>query len=106
MNYKTKKITRRTKKTRRTRTMYYKIGEIKNKIISFNRFEFKVSVMKRHDGISIQIKDMNNVPLKSFHVIDLSELYIATDAMRDVINEWIENNTDEQDKLINLVMKW
>ncbi|MDD9505385.1 DUF1108 family protein, partial [Staphylococcus aureus] len=20
--------------------------------------------------------------------------------------EWIENNTDEQDKLINLVMKW
>ncbi|WP_150536423.1 DUF1108 family protein, partial [Staphylococcus aureus] len=45
-------------------------------------------------------------PLKSFHVIDLSELYIATDAMRDVINEWIENNTDEQDKLINLVMRW
>ncbi|HHA6302184.1 TPA: DUF1108 family protein, partial [Staphylococcus aureus] len=30
----------------------------------------------------------------------------ATDAMRDVINEWIENNTDEQDRLINLVMKW
>ncbi|HHA6302182.1 TPA: DUF1108 family protein, partial [Staphylococcus aureus] len=30
----------------------------------------------------------------------------ATDAMRDVINEWIENNTDEQDKLINLVMRW
>ncbi|WP_150854087.1 DUF1108 family protein, partial [Staphylococcus aureus] len=26
--------------------------------------------------------------------------------MRDVINEWIENNTDEQDKLINLVMRW
>ena len=106
LDYKTKKITRRTKKTRRTRTMYYKIGEIKNKIISFNGFEFKVSVMKRHDGISIQIKDMNNVPLKSFHVIDLSELYIATDAMRDVINEWIEENTDEQDRLINLVMKW
>ncbi|HDA6513272.1 TPA: DUF1108 family protein, partial [Staphylococcus aureus] len=24
----------------------------------------------------------------------------------DVINEWIENNTDEHDRLINLVMKW
>lgn len=80
--------------------------KLKNKIISFNGFEFKVSVMKRHDGISIQIKDMNNVPLKSFHVIDLSELYIAMDAMHDVINEWIEENTDEQDRLINLVMKW
>ncbi|WP_275045070.1 DUF1108 family protein [Staphylococcus aureus] len=22
------------------------------------------------------------------------------------MNEWIENNTDEQDKLINLVMRW
>ncbi|MCS5345142.1 DUF1108 family protein, partial [Staphylococcus aureus] len=31
--------------------MYYKTGEIKNKIISFNGFEFKVSAMKRHDGI-------------------------------------------------------
>ncbi|HFV7764532.1 TPA: DUF1108 family protein, partial [Staphylococcus aureus] len=29
-----------------------------------------------------------------------------TDAMRDVINEWIEEHTDEQDRLINLVMKW
>ncbi|EOD7827482.1 DUF1108 family protein [Staphylococcus aureus] len=86
--------------------MYYKIGEIKNKIISFNGFEFKVSVMKRHDGISIQIKGMNNVPFKSFHVIDLSELYIAMDAIHDVVNEWIEENTDEQDKLMNLVMKW
>ncbi|NGB85621.1 DUF1108 family protein, partial [Staphylococcus aureus] len=27
-------------------------------------------------------------------------------AMRDVINEWIEENTDEQDRLINLVMRW
>ncbi|HDD6760204.1 TPA: DUF1108 family protein [Staphylococcus aureus] len=86
--------------------MYYKFGEIKNKIISFNGFEFKVSAMKKHDGISIQINDMNNIPLKSFHVVDLSELYFATDAMRDVINEWIEENTDEQDRLINLVMKW
>lgn len=50
--------------------MYYKAGEIKNKIINFNGFEFKVSAMKRHDGISIQVKDMNNVPLKSFHVVD------------------------------------
>ncbi|HCV7922300.1 TPA: DUF1108 family protein [Staphylococcus aureus] len=86
--------------------MYYKFGEIKNKIISFNGFEFKMSAMKRHDGISIQVKDMNNVPLKSFHVTDLSELYIAMDAMHDVVNEWIKENTDDYDRLINLVMKW
>ncbi|ADI96824.1 TPA: DUF1108 family protein [Staphylococcus aureus] len=86
--------------------MYYKMGEIKNKIINFNGFEFKVSAMKKHDGISIQVKDMNNVPLKSFHVVDLSELYIAMDAMHDVVNEWIKENTDDYDRLINLVMRW
>uniref|UniRef100_UPI00210D262E DUF1108 family protein n=1 Tax=Staphylococcus aureus TaxID=1280 RepID=UPI00210D262E len=61
--------------------MYYKIGKIKNKIVGFNGFEFKVSVMKRHDSISIQIKDINNVPIKLLHVINFSELYIASDAM-------------------------
>ncbi len=49
-----------------------------------------------------KLRICNNVPLKSFHVVDLSELYIAMDAMRDVINEWIEENTDEQDKLNEL----
>ncbi len=28
--------------------------------------------------------------LNKTHVVDLSELYIAMDAMRDVINEWIK----------------
>ncbi|EPW8894232.1 TPA: DUF1108 family protein, partial [Staphylococcus aureus] len=28
------------------------------------------------------------------------------DILKQSIYEWIENNTDEQDKLMNLVMKW
>ncbi|HCD2486615.1 DUF1108 family protein, partial [Staphylococcus aureus] len=28
------------------------------------------------------------------------------DILKQSIYEWIENNTDEQDRLINLVMKW
>ncbi|EZX44567.1 DUF1108 family protein, partial [Staphylococcus aureus] len=30
----------------------------------------------------------------------------ALDILKQSIYEWIENNTDEQDKLMNLVMKW
>ncbi|MDN8975041.1 DUF1108 family protein [Staphylococcus aureus] len=26
--------------------------------------------------------------------------------MHDVVNEWIKENTDDYDRLINLVMKW
>lgn len=86
--------------------MYYKAGEIKNKIINFNGFEFKVSAMKRHDGISIQVKDMNNVPIKHAYVVDENDLDMASDLFNQAIDEWIEENTDEQDRLINLVMKW
>ncbi|HDM4056105.1 TPA: DUF1108 family protein, partial [Staphylococcus aureus] len=28
------------------------------------------------------------------------------DILKQSVYEWIENNTDEQDKLMNLVMKW
>ncbi|HHW9999112.1 TPA: DUF1108 family protein [Staphylococcus aureus] len=86
--------------------MYYEIGEIIRKNIHVNGFDFKLFILKGHMGISIQVKDMNNVPLKSFHVVDLSELYIAMDAMHDVVNEWIKENTDDYDRLINLVMRW
>nr|WP_262981905.1 DUF1108 family protein [Staphylococcus aureus] len=33
-------------------------------------------------------------------------LLIRVYTTKQSIYEWIENNTDEQDRLINLVMKW
>ncbi len=47
---------------------------------------------------------MNNVPLKSFQVTDLSELYIAMDAMHDVVHEWIKENTDDYDRVEEKIM--
>ncbi|HDL8961327.1 TPA: DUF1108 family protein, partial [Staphylococcus aureus] len=39
-------------------------------------------------------------------VSDENDLYTALDILKQSVYEWIENNTDEQDKLMNLVMKW
>ncbi|HDC8069520.1 TPA: DUF1108 family protein [Staphylococcus aureus] len=86
--------------------MYYEIGEIIRKNIHVNGFDFKLFILKGHMGISIQVKDMNNVLIKHAYVVDENDLDMASDLFNQAIDEWIEENTDEQDRLINLVMKW
>ncbi|HDE8057333.1 TPA: DUF1108 family protein [Staphylococcus aureus] len=86
--------------------MYYEIGEIIRKNIHVNGFDFKLFILKGHMGISIQVKDMNNVPIKHAYVVDENDLYTALDILNQSIYEWIEENTDERDRLINLVMRW
>ncbi|AWQ70480.1 DUF1108 family protein [Staphylococcus aureus] len=86
--------------------MYYEIGEIIRKNIHVNGFDFKLFILKGHMGISIQVKDMNNVPIKHVYVVDENDLDMASDLFNQAIDEWIEENTDEQDRLINLVMRW
>ncbi|WP_250663614.1 DUF1108 family protein, partial [Escherichia coli] len=92
--------------TRRTKTMYYEIGDMIRKNIHVNGFDFKLFILKGHMGISIQVKDMNNVPIKHAYVVDENDLDMASDLFNQAIDEWIEENTDEQDRLINLVMRW
>ncbi|WP_046467931.1 DUF1108 family protein, partial [Staphylococcus cohnii] len=50
--------------------------------------------------------DMNNIPIKHAYVVDENDLDTASDILNQAIDEWIEENTDEQDRLINLVMRW
>ncbi|HCY8981535.1 TPA: DUF1108 family protein [Staphylococcus aureus] len=86
--------------------MYYEIGEIVRKDINVSGFNFKLSILKGHKGISIQILDINNVPIEHAYVVDENDLGMASDLFNQAIDEWIEENTDEQDRLINLVMRW
>ncbi|EUK73297.1 hypothetical protein O430_02644, partial [Staphylococcus aureus M0298] len=39
-------------------------------------------------------------------VSDENDLYTALDILNQSIYEWIEENADDYDRLINLVMKW
>lgn len=92
--------------TRRTKTMYYKTGDVCQKIINVDDFDFRLRVKKRAYSVEIVVLDPERNSIDGLLVSDENDLYTALDILKQSIYEWIENNTDEQDKLMNLVMKW
>ena len=92
--------------TRRTKTMYYKTGDVCQKIINVDGFDFRLRVKKRAYSVEIVVLDPERNSIDGLLVSDKNDLYTALDILKQSIYEWIENNTDEQDKLINLIMKW
>lgn len=92
--------------TRRTKTMYYKTGDVCQKIINVDGFDFRLRVKKRAYSVEIVVLDPERNSIDGLLVSDENDLYTALDILKQTIYEWIEFNTDEQDKLINLIMKW
>lgn len=92
--------------TRRTKTMYYKTGDVCQKIINVDGFDFRLRVKKQAYSVEIVVLDHEGNSIDGLLVSDKNDLYTALDILKQSIYEWIENNTDEQDKLINLIMKW
>ncbi|HCY6772155.1 TPA: DUF1108 family protein [Staphylococcus aureus] len=86
--------------------MYYKTGDVCQKIINVDGFDFRSRVKKRAYSVEIVVLDPERNSIDGLLVSDENDLYTALDILKQSIYEWIENNTDEQDKLMNLVMKW
>ncbi|HDJ2896647.1 TPA: DUF1108 family protein [Staphylococcus aureus] len=86
--------------------MYYKTGDVCQKIINVDGFDFRLRVKKRAYSVEIVVLDPEGNSIDGLLVSDENDLYTALDILNQSIYEWIENNTDEQDKLMNLVMKW
>ena len=86
--------------------MYYEIGETNRKIINIDGFKFMLSVTRSVGYVSIEISDIKNKLIDSIEVYDESGLSTALDILNNSVYNWIEQNTDEQDRLMNLVMKW
>lgn len=86
--------------------MYYKTGDVCQKIINVDGFDFRLRVKKRAYSVEIVVLDHEGNSIDEILVSDENDLYTALDILKQSIYEWIENNTDEQDKLMNLVMKW
>ncbi|HDP1995471.1 TPA: DUF1108 family protein [Staphylococcus aureus] len=86
--------------------MYYKTGDVCRKIINVDGFDFQLRVKKRAYSVEIVVLNHEGNSIDGILVSDETDLYTALDILKQSIYEWIENNTDEQDKLINLVMKW
>lgn len=77
--------------------MHYEIGEIIRKNIHVNGFDFKLFILKGHMGISIQVKDMNNVPIKHAYVVDENDLDMASDLFNQAIDGLKRAQTNRTD---------
>ncbi|GJF64312.1 DUF1108 family protein [Staphylococcus argenteus] len=86
--------------------MYYEIGDVCQKVINIDGFDFKLAVKKQDYSILVNVLDLEDRFIDGINITDENDLYTALDILNQSIYEWVENNTDEQDKLMNLVMKW
>lgn len=86
--------------------MYYKIGDVCQKVINVDGFDFKLTVKKQDYSILVNVLDLEDRFIDSINITDENDLYTALDILNQSIYEWIEENTDERDRLINLVMRW
>ncbi|QHK51489.1 DUF1108 family protein [Staphylococcus aureus] len=86
--------------------MYYKTGDVCQKVINVDGFDFKLAVKKQDYSILVNVLDLEDRFIDGINITDENDLYTALDILNQSIYEWIEENTDERDRLINLVMRW
>ena len=77
-----------------------------SKVINVDGFDFKLAVKKQDYSILVNVLDLEDRFIDSINITDENDLYTALDILNQSIYEWIEENTDERDRLINLVMRW
>ncbi|MDT4042375.1 DUF1108 family protein, partial [Staphylococcus aureus] len=66
----------------------------------------KLAVKKQDYSILVNVLDLEDRFIDGINITDENDLYTALDILNQSIYEWIEENTDERDRLINLVMRW
>ncbi|HAR7059197.1 TPA: DUF1108 family protein [Staphylococcus aureus] len=86
--------------------MYYEIGDVCQKVINVDGFDFKLAVKKKDHSILVNILDLEDKFIDGINITNENDLYTALDILNQSIYEWIEENADDYDGLINLVMKW
>ncbi|ELW9421903.1 DUF1108 family protein [Staphylococcus aureus] len=86
--------------------MYYEIGDVCQKVINVDGFDFKLAVKKKDHSILVNILDLEDKFIDGINITNENDLYTALDILNQSIYERIEENADDYDRLINLVMKW
>ncbi|PTI25072.1 DUF1108 family protein [Staphylococcus xylosus] len=87
--------------------MYYGIGTIKSKKIELLGFKFKINLYKHEDNIDVTLVDENNVFIDSIQIYDeYAGITTAQEILEQSAYTWIEQNTDEVDRIMNRVMQW
>lgn len=88
--------------------MYYRINDGKRKIISIQGFQFVLYVRKE-----TQFEVEVSIETLEYELIDeivVSDEELGVNTAREILEQsafaWIEQNTDEADRVISKVMAW
>lgn len=88
--------------------MYYKINDESKKIINVQGFQFILRVRKvTQFEVNVSIETIEQELVDEIVVAD-EELGInaAREILEQSIFNWLEENTDEADRVMSAVMKW
>ncbi|MGM7689801.1 DUF1108 family protein [Staphylococcus felis] len=80
--------------------MYFKIDQEHSNIIEVEGFKFRKYVMRCENYILIEIRDMSYHLITDTMVYDLSDVDIAQEVLSAALYDYIENETDELDKIM------
>ena len=87
--------------------MYYEIGTTKNKVIKLLGFEFRINLYKHNDNIEVTLVNKNKEYIDSIQIYDeYAGITTAQEILEQSAFTWIEQNTDEADRIMNRVMQW
>lgn len=85
--------------------MYFKSGEEYTGIIEVEGFKFRKHVTREDDYILIEIADMAYRVIAKTKVYDISDVDIAQEVLSARLYDYIENETDELDKIMVQLIK-
>ncbi|UXS20898.1 DUF1108 family protein [Staphylococcus delphini] len=85
--------------------MYFKSGEEYTGIIEVEGFKFRKHVTREGDYILIEIVDMAYRAIAETKVYNLSDVDIAQEVLSARLYDYIENGTDELDKIMAHLIK-
>ncbi|MGW7908943.1 DUF1108 family protein [Staphylococcus pseudoxylosus] len=87
--------------------MYYEIGTTKSKKFKLLGFNFKINLFKKEDNIEVTLLNKNNDFIDSIQIYDeYAGITTAQEILEQSAFTWIEQNTDEADRIMNRVMQW
>ncbi|MCE5003365.1 DUF1108 family protein [Staphylococcus pseudoxylosus] len=87
--------------------MYYEIGTTKSKKIQLLGFDFRITLYKDEDNIEVTLVSEDNEYIDSVPIYDeYAGIVTAQEILEQSAFTWIEENTDESDRIMNRVMQW
>ncbi|PWZ75419.1 hypothetical protein DD901_07050 [Staphylococcus pseudintermedius] len=85
--------------------MYFPKGEEFSEIIEVEGFKFRKHVTRQDDYILIEIADMTYRVIAETKVSDISDVDIAQEVISAALYDYIENETDDLDKIMAHLIK-